>query len=438
MVNDFLNILLPQGCIALFIILLLGMSLFVSPRFQKYARFVSCLGISIAIFLLTTVQVEPQYFGFKNSVMSDSYTLLFHFLILLCGFFTVLITKNLVQEKKQSAFTFHAILLTAILGAMCVVSANDFLTLFVSIELLSFPTYFLIAAKKGYYSKEASFKYLITNAVASGVFLFGVSYIYGISSTLNISEIYEFFTNSVPSLIYVFACIMIVLGLISKLAVFPFANWVLDVYKGTETSVLAFLSTIPKLAFFGIICRLLVFPLSNSFELPLIICIISLLTALWANIYAIRSKNIKTILACSSAANASYILLTACLVSVYNLSTIIFYLICYVIMNIGVFTYLNIAESSLLSMNVDDYISILKKKTNYIFDNGEYNKIYYDFDRKLHYSEIEDMIINMNNSDIVDVEIIGKSVDNRNIYGIEIGNGNNILYLDNKNFYAYF
>lgn len=89
-----------------------------------------------------------------------------------------------------------------------------------------------------------------------------------------------------------------------------------------------------------------------------------------------------------------------------------------------------IKENFASGMNVDDYISILKKKTNYIFDNGEYNKIYYDFDRKLHYSEIEDMIINMNNSDIVDVEIIGKSVDNRNIYGIEIGKGNSILYLD--------
>lgn len=89
-----------------------------------------------------------------------------------------------------------------------------------------------------------------------------------------------------------------------------------------------------------------------------------------------------------------------------------------------------IKENFASGMNVDDYISILKKKTNYIFDNGEYNKINYDFDRKLHYSEIEDMIINMNNSDIVDVEIIGKSVDNRNIYGIEVGNGDSVLYLD--------
>ena len=119
---------------------------------------------------------------------------------------------------------------------------------------------------------------------------------------------------------------MIVLGLISKLAVFPFANWIIDVYKGCETSVLAFLSTIPKLAIFGIVCRLLVFPLSNSLELTFVVAVISLMTALWANTYAIRENNVKVILACSAAANSSYVLLAASLVSVYNLSTVIFYL----------------------------------------------------------------------------------------------------------------
>ena len=176
MINDFFNILLPQGCLAVFIILQLVLSMFLSPRYFRFARLISAIGISLSIVLLTTVQTEPQYFGMRNSIMSDSYTLLFHFIILLCGFFVVLLTKNLVKEKKQNAYTFHAILLTALFGAMNVVSANDFLTLFISVELLSFPTYFLIASKRGYVSKEASFKYLITSAVATGVFLFGVSY----------------------------------------------------------------------------------------------------------------------------------------------------------------------------------------------------------------------------------------------------------------------
>ena len=355
MINDFFNIFLPQSCLALFIFIQLSFAMFTSPKIYKDARLISILGISLSIILLSTVQTEPQYFGFRKSIMSDSYTLLFHFVILLCGFFTALLCRNNEAGQKQHSYTFHALLLTAIFGAMNIVSANDFLTLFISIELMSFPTYFMIASNKGYHSKEASFKYLITSAISTGVFLFGVSYIYGLTASLNFSEIYEALLDTEPSLLYSFASIMIVLGIISKLAVFPFANWIIDVYKGTETSVLTYLSTIPKLAIFGIICRLMVFSLSCSFELPFVIAIMSLITAFWANTFAIREQNVKVILACSSAANTSYVLTVACLVSVYNLSTVVFYLICYVLMNLSVFAFLNITEKEGIGLNTEDF-----------------------------------------------------------------------------------
>lgn len=361
MINDFFNILLPQACLAIFIFLELILAMIFREEKQRLARPISAIGISLSILLLSTVQTEPQYFGLRGAVMSDSYTLLFHFIILLCGFFVVLLTKRLSESIKSNAFTFQAILLTALFGAMNVVSANDFLTLLVSIELLSFPTYFMIASANGYLSKEASFKYLITSAVSTGVFLFGASYLYGLTSSLNFTEIYEIIVEREASLIYTFSTVMIVLGLFAKLALFPFANWIVDVFKGTESSVLAYLSTIPKLALFGILCRLIVFPLSGNFELTFVIAILALLTALWANTYAIRETNVKVILACSSAANAAYVMLAACLVSVYNLSTVIFYLICYVLMNIAVFSFLNITESNGLGMNTDDFKGLFKE-----------------------------------------------------------------------------
>lgn len=342
MINDIFNILLPQVCLVFFIIIQLVLAMFVSPRFYKLSRLISAVGISLAIILLPFVQVEPQYFGFSGSVMSDEYTLLFDFIILICGFFITLITGNLLKTIKRNAYTFHAILLCAIFGAMNVVGANDFITLLVSMEILSFSTYFLIASPKGYYSKEACFKYLLTSAVSTGVFLFGVSYLYGITGSLNLSEIYEIIITKEPSLMYAVSGIIIICALAQKLAVFPFANWIIDVYKGAETSVLAFLATVPKLAMFGIICRLLVFALGASFEITFAAAFLALITALWANTYAVRENNVKVILACSASSNSSYAFLTAGLVSVYNLSTVLFYLICYVIMNISVFTFLNI------------------------------------------------------------------------------------------------
>ncbi len=360
MLNDIFNVLLPQTVLGIFIIILLMCSIIFSPRAYKYARFISILGISASITALSTVQTEPQYYTLNRAFMSDSYTLLFDFIILSCGFLIAIISKNLCRSIKKNAFTYQAILLSAIFGAINIVSANDFITLFVSIEIMSFATYFLIAAAKGYHSKEASFKYLITSAISSGFFLFGVSYLYGITGFLNFSDIYEMTAGNDVPLMYSISAIMIVLGLISKLAVFPFANWILDVYKGCETSVLAFLSTIPKLAIFGIVCRLIVFPLSSSFELTFALAILSLVTALWANTYAIRENNVKVILACSASANASYALLAASLVSVYNLSTVIFYLICYVFMNIGAFTFLNMYGDK-NSMNIEAFQGIFHK-----------------------------------------------------------------------------
>lgn len=361
MINDFFNILLPQACLAIFILIELIMAMFVSKEKYYLARPISVTGLSLAIVLLSTVQIEPQYFGLRGAIMSDGYTLLFHFMILLCGFFVVLLTRNLCESLKEKSFTFQSLLLTAIFGAMNIVNANDFLTLFISIELLSFSTYFLIASVNGYFSKEASFKYLITTAVSTGVFLFGASYLYGLTSSLNMTEIYEIVAERETSLLYSFSVILIVLGLFAKLALFPFANWIIDVYKGSETSVLAYLSTIPKLAMFGILCRLLVFPLSSSFELTFVIAIIALITAFWANTYAIRENNAKIILACSSAANAAYMMLTASLVSVYNLSTVLFYLICYVLMNIAVFAFLNIVESNGIGLDVNEFKGLFCK-----------------------------------------------------------------------------
>ena len=207
MINDIFNILLPQICLIIFIFMEIIISMFAKNLTHNFARIISLIGISLSIILLSTVQVEPQYYALKNSLISDNYTLLFHFMILLSGFFVVLLTKNISDSIKKDSYSFQALILTAILGAINIISSNDFLTLFVSIELLSFPLYILIATNNNYYSKEASFKYLITTAISTGVFLFGVSYLYGITSSLNLTEIYEIILEKETTLIYTFSVI---------------------------------------------------------------------------------------------------------------------------------------------------------------------------------------------------------------------------------------
>ena len=329
--------------------------MFYNVRYHKASKWIALGGIGISLFSLKYLQLEPIYYAFKESLMSDTFTVFIKALILISSFVIILLSKKNVTRRNHKTFQFYALLLTAVLSSLMIVSSNDFLTLTVSLELLSFTLYFLIAYKKGYLSKEASFKYLVTNAFATAVYLFGVSYLYGITGSVNFNDINNYFLKNEPTLIYTMANVFIVSGLFFKLAILPFANWVLDVYESSAISVTAFIATIPKIAMIVIMARLLAFPLSYSFELPIIIIVLAIVTAIWANTLGIRQKNILRLLACSSSANAAYMVFALSLVSVYNLSTVLFYLVTYVFMNLGVFSAIIVLENSNYSTKILEF-----------------------------------------------------------------------------------
>ena len=347
--------MLPEMALILFIFIQIVLSMTLDMKFHKLAKWLTVFALFLSTALCTKVQIEPIYSGFKNAIISDNYTIFFKGLILVSSFLIIFLTKRTITSRRDNAFQFSALVLTAVLGALILVSANDFLTMFIAMETLGFAMFFLIAFEKGFPSKEATFKYLVISAVATAVFLFGVSYMYGITGSINFSFIYEYFLEKSPTLLYSMATIFIACGLAFKLGVIPFANWILDIYEGASTSVVAFLSIVPKVAMFGILARLLVFPLSYSFELTFVLVVIAVATAVWANFLAIRQTNIKRLLACSSSANAAYVLFAASLVSVFNLSTVLFYLIAYIFMNIGVFAAVIILESSNFSNRLYEF-----------------------------------------------------------------------------------
>lgn len=353
--TNIVNIMLPEVAIIVFIFIQIILSMTLNIKFYKISKWLTLFGIILATSLCTKVQMDPIYTAFKDTIISDNYTVFFKGLILVASFLIVFLTKKTITSRRDNAYQFYALVLTVILGALTMISANDFLTLFISMETLGFAMFFLIAFERGYISKEATFKYIVISAVASAVFLFGVSYMYGITGSINFSTIYEYFLENNPTLLYSMATIFVACGLTFKLGVIPFANWILDVYEGASTSVVTLLSIVPKVAMFGVLCRLLVFALSYSFELTFVLVIISVLTAIWANCLAVRQTNIKRLLACSSSANAAYVLFAASLVSVFNLSTVLFYLVAYVFMNIGVFAAVIILESSEFSNKLYEF-----------------------------------------------------------------------------------
>lgn len=352
---DISNSMLAELFILITVLVLSVFSMFYNVRYHKASKWIALSGVGVALFSLTYMQLEPVYYAFNEAIISDTFTVFLKGLILISAFIIILLSKRNATRRNHKTFQFYALLLTGVLSSLFVVSSNDFLTLTVSLEMLSFATYFLIAYKKGYLSKEASFKYIVTNSFATSVYLLGVSYLYGITGSVNFGVINNYFLQNEPSLLYAMSTIFIVLGLFFKLAILPFANWILDVYEGAATSISAFVATIPKIAMIAVLARLLVFPLSYSFELSMTLVILATLTAIWANILAIRQKNILRLLACSSSANAAYMVFALTLVSVYNLSTVLFYLITYVFMNLGIFAAIIVLENSNYSSKLYEF-----------------------------------------------------------------------------------
>ena len=350
MVKENLSLLAPHLIIVLAIFVQTVMGLIKSPRLAFRYKSINILTsntITLGAFFLATFLIFFLWGGlltFPPALVVTPLVKVCSLLILFTSITTVLLNGNLLNENRQSCYKYHILLLTSVLGAMVSVCANDFLTLFVALETMSFGIYFLIAFSRGYESKEASLKYLITNSVSMAFFLFGVSYLMGLTSSINFEEITQLLLTPSNGILYSLAALFIFLGIVMKLAIFPFANWVVDVYAGVETSVLTYLSSVPKIAVVCILLRLLSGVFSFSLELTISILLIAIITAFWANVYAVKENNLKKILACSSSANAAYMLVAIPLIPVIGNSAVIFYLISYIIMNIGVWAYLNLLE----------------------------------------------------------------------------------------------
>ena len=237
--------------------------------------------------------------------------------------------------------------LFAVTGMMIMSSANDLLILYLGIELLSLSLYTIIGFnKKSIFSSEAAVKYYVLGAISSGFLLFGISLIYGLTGTLALTEIFDFIkniqTDSASLDLYnvglIFSLTFILVSLAFKFGAAPFHMWIPDVYHGALIPTTLLLSTLPKIAIFIVLIKLLSSAFSNLFifwsEMILILSVISILIG---NIIAIAQTNIKRMLAYSTIANIGFILIAISLGKQEAYEASMFYTISYVIMTMAAF-----------------------------------------------------------------------------------------------------
>jgi NADH-quinone oxidoreductase subunit N len=232
------------------------------------------------------------------------------------------------------------LMMFAALGIMVLVSANNFVTLYLGLELMSLSTYALVALhRESSASTEAAMKYFVLGAMASGLFLYGASMIYGATGSLDIDMIVQA-TLSGPGnrTLLVFGLVFLLSGIAFKLGVVPYHMWLPDVYHGAPTPITLLIGTATKLAAFGLTLRVLAGALGSiEFDWQGMLIVLSLLSMILGNVIAIAQTNIKRMLAYSTIANMGGMLMGFLAADLNGLSAALFYAITYVLTSLASF-----------------------------------------------------------------------------------------------------
>jgi len=249
------------------------------------------------------------------------------------------------KAKGRGAGEFYALYLCVVLGLFLMASARNLLMLYLSLELVSIISFVLAGfATETRQSAEAALKYVVFGGAASGVMLYGMSWLFGVTGSLDIGEIAAALPTTDARAAVFFGVVGVLAGFGYKVSAAPFHMWAPDVYEGAPTPVTAFLSVAPKAAGFAMMIRFFTQALGANDEVvpldlpwPLVGGVLSALTMTVGNLSALGQNNVKRMLAYSSVAHAGYILMGFSVFDELGMQSMLFYLAVYCFMNLGAF-----------------------------------------------------------------------------------------------------
>ena len=310
------------GGLAIAVFVLAGASLFCSERLSS---------------LLNGVM---PVFAFGTQFIDDGFARFVKVLILAFSSLSILLSWSYFEKENAQRPEYPVLIIFATLGMMLMVSASDFLSLYVGLELQSLSLYVMAAFKRDdAKSSEAGLKYFVLGALSSGLLLYGISLLYGFSGTtdfVNIAYMLRDQAHVSPGIIVgmVFVCA----ALAFKISGVPFHMWAPDVYEGAPTPVTAFFSAAPKLAALALFTRFLLYPMYGlTAQWHQIIIFISIASMLWGAFAGLAQTNLKRLLAYSSIANVGYLLVGLVVGDKAGIQAMLIYFTIYALNTLGVF-----------------------------------------------------------------------------------------------------
>jgi NADH-quinone oxidoreductase subunit N len=357
------NSVLIEILIAVLGILVLGMSL-VLPKARKaiIGYFSAFALIGILIFSFIHTNGESISF-FKGLYVQDSISIYFKQIFMISAALVSLMSISYVKKLTDSRSEFFALMIFATLGMMVMASANDLITLYIGLELMSISFVILTAYdKKNIKSTEAGTKYILLSSMSTGVLLYGMSLLYGLSGSVGFSDIISFLNTGSNHSMAVMGSVLVIAGFAFKISAAPFHMWSPDIYEGAPTPVTAFLAGGSKVAGFSVLIKILISVMqSNQSTVVALVVALSVLSMVIGNIIAIPQTNLKRMLAYSGVAHAGYILLGIVSYTTAGISAMLYYMLLYIFANIGAFASITAFSNQTGKDDIEDFSGMWKR-----------------------------------------------------------------------------
>jgi NADH-quinone oxidoreductase subunit N len=360
--------LLAMACIVLVV------DVYLSDSRRNTTYLLSQMTLLGTAVLITLGEAGQRVLAFNDMFVQDPLADTLKLFILAITFVIFVYSRDYLRDRDIFKGEFYVLGLFGVLGMMIMVSSANLLLLYLGLELMSLCLYAMVAFDRDNgNASEAAMKYFVLGAIASGMLLYGMSILYGLSGSLAIADVAEAISaveaGSDVQIGLVFALVFIVVALAFKLGAVPFHMWIPDVYHGAPTTVTAYISSAPKIAGFAMIIRLLVEGLGGLHaDWQMMLVILAILSMAAGNIIAIAQTNIKRMLAYSTISHVGFILLGILAGTAEGYATAMFYTLAYAIMSLGGFgIVLYMARAGFEAEELDDYRGLNQRSPWYAF-----------------------------------------------------------------------
>ncbi|WP_215842684.1 NADH-quinone oxidoreductase subunit NuoN [Acidithiobacillus montserratensis] len=355
---------LSMACVVLLADLYLG------ERLRDVAPVLTVLTL-LGAAVLTFFEIGQSGTAFAGQLILDPFTNVAELFSYLAVLMVVLYSRRYLMDRGIYRGEIYVLLLFALLGVMVMVSGGSLLSIYLGLELLALSQYALVAFHRDSLSAtEAGLKYFVLGALASGLLLYGMSLLYGLTGTLDVRHIAAALVNvNSSNLILVFALVFIVAGIAFKLGAAPFHMWLPDVYQGAPTVVTTFLASAPKIGAFALIVRLLIdggYGMLESWQQ--IFIALTLVSLVVGNLIAIAQQNLKRMLAYSTVGHVGFLSLGIVAGTAAGFASAFFYTIVYVLMSLAGFgMILLLSRAGFEAERIDDFKGLAQRKPWYAF-----------------------------------------------------------------------